>query len=51
MSWMIRQNKNNTLNPALIELIKLLAQVAVEDYLSEIEKEQVPEQEKAVKDV
>ena len=39
MSWMIRQNKN-PINPALAELIKLLAQAAVEDYLQELAQTQ-----------
>ena len=39
MSWMILQNKNH-LNPALVELIRLLAQVSVQDYLSELNQEQ-----------
>ena len=39
MSWMMTKNKNY-LNPALIEIIRLLSQVAVEDYLSELEQVQ-----------
>lgn len=36
---MIRQS-NSKLNPSLVELIKLLSKVAVEDYLKEIEQPQ-----------
>jgi len=43
----MRQSKN-PINPALTELIKLIAQAAVENYLKELEQMQVQMQEKAM---